>query len=106
MAHNLAYEVLVGPIPEDLEFDHKNMIKTDNRPDNLEPVTNKVNVQRSYNFGARNHPWAFATIWRGKPKLTIEQIEIAMGMRANGLLIREIADEFSISITHAHRITS
>ena len=46
LAHRFAYELLVGPIPEGLQLDHLCRVRNCVRPDHLEPVTNRVNVQR------------------------------------------------------------
>lgn len=43
--HRLIYEAFKGPIPEGMEIDHINSIRTDNRPDNLRVVTHKENMR-------------------------------------------------------------
>ena len=48
MAHALVYEAFVGPIPSGLEINHRNGIKTDNRPENLELVTASQNVTHAF----------------------------------------------------------
>lgn len=45
-AHRVVYEWLVGPIPAGLELDHLCFNKACVRPDHLEPVTHKENMQR------------------------------------------------------------
>jgi hypothetical protein len=45
-AHVVAYELLVGPVPEGKELDHRCRMKNCVRPDHLEPVTHQVNMQR------------------------------------------------------------
>lgn len=45
-AHRVAYEVLVGPIPEGLELDHLCRNRRCVNPEHLEPVTKAVNQQR------------------------------------------------------------
>lgn len=45
-AHRLAYEALVGPIPEGMELDHLCRIIRCVNPDHLEPVTHAENVRR------------------------------------------------------------
>ncbi len=45
-AHVVAYEELVGPVPEGLELDHLCRNTLCINPDHLEPVTHKVNIER------------------------------------------------------------
>lgn len=43
MVHRIIYETFVGPIPDGMEIDHINTIRTDNRLENLRCVTHKEN---------------------------------------------------------------
>lgn len=45
--HRLAYEVLVGPIPEGLEIDHLCRVTACLNPEHLEAVTHRENILRS-----------------------------------------------------------
>ena len=45
-AHRVAYEMLVGPIPEGLQLDHLCRVTLCVNPNHLEPVTNRENVLR------------------------------------------------------------
>lgn len=46
VAHRVAYELLVGPIPEGAQLDHLCRRRDCVNPDHLEPVTGSENVQR------------------------------------------------------------
>lgn len=52
-AHRVAYELLVGPIPEGLELDHVCRVTACVRPDHLEPVTHQENMARGH-YGRRD----------------------------------------------------
>ena len=48
LVHRLVADAFLGPIPEGLQVNHKNGVKTDNRLENLEIVTNGENRAHSY----------------------------------------------------------
>lgn len=54
MAHRVAYEEMVGPIPEGLSLDHLCRNRACVNPDHLEPVTVRVNNLRGESPWARN----------------------------------------------------
>jgi hypothetical protein len=54
MAHRVAWELLVGPIPEGLTIDHLCRNEPCVNPDHLEPVTMQANLLRGSNFVAQN----------------------------------------------------
>lgn len=54
-AHVLAFELVVGPVPEGKELDHLCRVRHCVRPDHLEPVPHRVNVLRGEGITAQ---WA------------------------------------------------
>lgn len=54
LAHRVAYEMEVGPIPDGLELDHLCRNPPCVRPSHLEPVTHRTNMARGNTFGAAN----------------------------------------------------
>lgn len=49
--HRIAYQALVGDIPEDLELDHLCRVRNCCNPEHLEPVTHRVNMLRGASTG-------------------------------------------------------
>ena len=45
MAHRISYEWAYGPVPEGLVLDHKDCVKHCVRPDHLQAVTQKQNLE-------------------------------------------------------------
>jgi hypothetical protein len=53
-AHRVAYELLIGPIPDGMTLDHLCRIRHCVNPMHLEPVTGRENTLRGNNIAARN----------------------------------------------------
>lgn len=47
MAHQVAYEAVIGPVPAGLEIDHLCKVRDCCNPYHLEPVTHEENIERS-----------------------------------------------------------
>lgn len=65
LAHRVAYETAVGPIPTGLELDHLCRTPACVNPEHLEPVTHQENMRRSpvtwrHEFCAQGHSMADA----------------------------------------------
>lgn len=54
VAHILAYETLVGSVPDGLELDHLCKVRRCVNPEHLEPVTQRENIMRANGFAALN----------------------------------------------------
>ncbi|MFJ1995270.1 HNH endonuclease signature motif containing protein [Streptomyces asiaticus] len=73
MAHRVAYEELVGPIPDGLQLDHLCRIRHCLNPAHLEPVTSAENTRRSplrneiKTHCKKGHPYSAGNtyVWRG-----------------------------------------
>lgn len=66
LAHRLAYELMVGPIPKGLELDHRCVNPRCVNPDHLEPVTHAENTRRMVDRNTRcraGHAWTPANTY-------------------------------------------
>lgn len=81
VVHRLAYQLLIGPIPEGMTLDHLCRVRHCVNPRHLEPVTNGENVLRGESLAAQNarktkclrgHPFTeentYTDIYRGRPR--------------------------------------
>jgi len=107
MAHRLVWEAANGPIPCELQINHKDLNKQNNRLSNMELTTGAENIRHSYANG-RPAPWSKidrkTATWREKPMVSPETAALIREARASGVIYREIAERFGVSITHAHRL--
>lgn len=56
LAHRVAYEFMVGPIPKGLVLDHLCRVRHCVNPAHLEPVTNEENLRRGWAYRKENIP--------------------------------------------------
>jgi hypothetical protein len=68
--HRAVWEAFNGPIPGRLEVNHKNLIRDDNRLENLELLTHQENVQHAFDIYRQDpnsrQPKGSAGSYRGK----------------------------------------
>src|SRR5690348_8642696 len=57
LAHRMAYELLVGPIPDGLDIDHRCFNRGCVNPDHLEAVTRAVNNDRAFLGRRKDGNW-------------------------------------------------
>jgi len=79
-AHRAMYKREAGPIPEELQLDHLCRNKGCVRPDHLEPVTGKVNVNRG-----------------PVTKLSDDDVRTIRAMDRDGMRGMDIAAHFAVS---------
>lgn len=107
MAHRLVWESVNGTIPDGMQINHKDLNKQNNRLSNLELVTGAENIRHSYANG-RAAPWSKVdrrtASWRGQPMVSPETTAEIRAARVAGMIYREIAQRFGVSIAHACRL--
>jgi hypothetical protein len=90
LVHHLVAAAFIGPRPQGLHVNHRNGQKADNRPENLEYVTNAENTQHARtvlgydNSGPRN----------GSARFTEADVLEMRAMRLRGMSYQTIADHF------------
>jgi hypothetical protein len=105
--HRLVLLAFKGfPRPE-LECNHINGNKLDNRPENLEWVTASENVLHAFRLGLRVSPKAGSPGERnGRAKLTSEEVLDLRARKQRGEKLRGLAERFGISYSHAKTISA
>lgn len=95
-AHRLVFESFVGEIPKGLEIDHKDDRHSNNRVSNLQLLTRKQNVQKSFRQGRRENQ-----VRRGSDsphaKITEDDVKRIFKLAAKGVTQREIAEIYNLS---------
>lgn len=94
-AHRLVWTYFNGPIPDGHEINHKNGVKDDNRPENLEPATGSAN---------RRHALEVLRVNRNRPKgslhpktkLTEADVIEIRRLRLNGMMVKDIAGQYAM----------
>lgn len=90
LAHRLIWESVHGPIPDGLQINHINGVKTDNRICNLELVTPRENMLHAYSTSLVSR----AGENNGRAKLTLEEV---MNIRASQSEARLLAEFYGVS---------
>lgn len=115
--HRLAIEAFIGARPIGLQVNHKDGLKTNNRPNNLEYVTAKENKQHASRLGlvakgprkpehilrgerhwSRHHP---DRISKGsqlnRSCLTDDSVRLIRQLAANGMGYKDIGNQYSVT---------
>ena len=98
LVHRIIMISFVGP--SDLEVNHINFIRIDNRLENLEYVTHQENCSKSYIEGRFHN----IKDENRNTKLDIEKVREIRAKREEGFSYRQIGKEYGISHTQAKRI--
>lgn len=99
--HRLVAEAFIGPCPAGQEVNHKNGIRDDNRPENLEYVSRSENLLHS--FANLKPDKLFGTRCRFAKLKAVDIPRIKL-LRSWGLTYKDIAADFGVSLQAIHYI--
>lgn len=89
--HRLVWAVYGNqPLDDKLVINHKNGIKTDNRIENLEQVTERYNLQHKYRV--LKYPAV-----KGNRKITKEIADIIRNLHSSGVPYSNLCEQFNVS---------
>jgi len=94
--HQLVADAFKGPRPDGLVCNHKNGVKTDNRPQNLEYVTYAENCRHAHRNGLTPQPPVGRGARNGRARLTEKDVRAARRRAAAGERGEDLAREFGV----------
>jgi hypothetical protein len=103
--HRLVYESFVGPIPSEMQINHINGVKNDNRLENLEVVSASENKLHAIHvLGKKTYIIPSQGEKNGRAKLKQADIPEIFSLRERGWSQQEIADIFGVNQTNISRV--
>ena len=101
LAHRLVWQRFMGNIPRGMTINHKNGLKDDNRPGNLELVTPSENTKHAHRTGLRDQHGSK----NPAAKLTDNEVaQIRNAYAASGITMAALGDRFGISFQTISKI--
>lgn len=101
LAHRLVWQHRHGDIPDGLVINHKNGLKDDNRPDNLELETHSGNKKHAFRLGLCDEHG------ERNPAATLRDHDIAViraAYASGGFTMQQLADRFGCSVQHVSKL--
>lgn len=100
LAHHCVLDAFVGPRLLGSQCNHKNGVKTDNRPENLEWCSPGDNTRHAINvLGRVRHGES-----SGTSKLTERQVFRIIALRQSGMTYSAISERFGVHPSAIHKI--
>lgn len=98
MFHRCVWEAHVGPIPDGLEINHINGVKTDNRLANLEVCTRSENTLHKFRvLGHKSKGRPVSGSGNHAAKLTEDDVRAIRGLAGDGLNYHQIAARYDVT---------
>lgn len=104
LSHRLVWLHFNGPIPDGLTVNHKNGVKHDNRPDNLELATDSEQLLHATHVLKRGRAAHQSGMQNHAAKLTAEQVTEIRAARQMGTPLLTIAAKYEITFQHVSAI--
>lgn len=104
LSHRLIWLHFNGPIPDGLTVNHKNGIKHDNRPENLELATDSEQLIHATHVLRKGRAANQDGMMNHAAKLTTEQVAAIRAARSRGVPLNRLAAEFGITFQHVSAI--
>jgi hypothetical protein len=101
LAHRLVWQFTHGDIPVGSVINHKNGLKDDNRPENLQAVTPSENAQHAHASGLFDQSGERNNAARLRDR-AVAQIRLAY--HHGGFTMQQLADRFGVSVQHISKI--
>lgn len=96
LVHRLVAETFIGAIPEDMEVNHKDEIKTNNNVENLEIVTCKENIQKARNNNKikphRRCKYKLTNVETNEEMIFNSSVDLAKHINRTDVAVRQYAD--------------
>lgn len=103
LVHRLVWRVFFGPIPDGMQINHKNGVKNDNRPANLELVTPSGNATHAFATGLRSPQQELDRL--PARRLSDEQVrQIRVTYAGRERTMESVAVEFGISLSYTSQL--
>jgi hypothetical protein len=103
--HRLIAETFLGCMPADMQINHINGVKTDNRPENLEVCTASHNCSHRANTLRRQNPFpVLVGQENGRAKLKDTDVPVIRAMKAAGVSQTKIAAHFGVGQSTISRL--
>lgn len=100
-AHRLVYRSFFGSLAPEFEINHKNGIKDDNRPCNLEVCTTKENIKHAYRSGLRNE---YGERNPAHCLTDAEIVQIRLAYSSGDFTQQQLAKRFGVAHQHISRV--
>lgn len=98
LAHRAVWLAFNGPIPEGLEINHKNGVRSDNRLVNLELMTRRQNAQHKFDvLGYRSHGRSLTGVRNHAAKLNEQRVREIRSLHATGRTLVSLAAQFGVT---------